>query len=236
MIPNASHVIPDGTPTKRPNDDNPYDLEYLYVIIPADYNDKNKPLMGPLVYKVGKTNRLNFDRVKSYGKGANLLMQIRCNNATSCERAVLHDLRNNPYICSNSRGNEYFTTQREDIIIDTIVYHARRSIGCIDNIEAIYLLGIDAIVVTGKNKGFIKDKNGWTKKNNLKLFLLKQFNKLSSAAKRRGIDIDSILDGKRAQISIKNGIPLLNSCEIENGVYVCSGRSLIFKYINALLN
>jgi hypothetical protein len=209
------------------NQNNPHDLEYIYVIIPACANDKNKPLMGQLVYKVGKTNRPNFDRVREYGRGATLLMQINCNNATRCEQTILSSLRDNSNVNQHSRGREYFTTERVDIIMDTVVYYTRSSVGCVASHNELHLLGITAIVVMGSKRGakhgYIKTiTDGWRKEDDIEQYLLMVFKTTSSSIQRRGIDISSILDIRPSKIKIIGGIP----DAITNGVYVRRRESL----------
>jgi hypothetical protein len=229
MIKSASKIVPDGTPTSSYCNNNPHHLEYVYVVIPGEKNNKNKELVDGPIYKIGKTNRLNFDRVKEYGNGANLLIQIKCINSTECERAILHDLRNNIHITKHDRGNEYFETSRDDIIIDTVIYHARRSIGCIADPEYLFLLNINAVVMTSRNSGYVKISDKWEKIIDIHKYLTTKFNQSSSSVRRRGLDINGLLDGQITNVKVIKGVPHIDSQEVQEGVYVHRSRSYILR-------
>ena len=76
--------------------------EYIYLVHPAFSIAKNEP-----VYKIGRTNRINYARFKEYPSGSILLLQTTCNNSRVMENIILERFKW-LFVHRSDYGREYF--------------------------------------------------------------------------------------------------------------------------------
>ena len=86
---------------------------YIYLLQPASSIAKNDP-----VYKIGRTNRINFTRFKEYPRGSIIIIQRKCHNCHVMENILLERF-NKLYIHRSDYGREYFQGD-DNAMIDTI--------------------------------------------------------------------------------------------------------------------
>ena len=77
-------------------------IQYIYIIQPREFYNHNE-----LVYKIGKTKKLNLYRFNQYPKGSVLLFQMVCKDCDVSERKVIKHFTNN-YKHRKDVGAEYF--------------------------------------------------------------------------------------------------------------------------------
>lgn len=77
-------------------------IQYIYIIQPREFYNHNE-----LVYKIGKTKKLNLYRFNQYPKGSVLLFQMVCKDCDVSEKKVIKHFTNN-YKHRKDVGAEYF--------------------------------------------------------------------------------------------------------------------------------
>ena len=60
------------------------------------------------IYKIGKTGRNAYDRMKEYTQGMKILVIENVNNYNNMETKILLEFNNNFKIIKCEKGNEYF--------------------------------------------------------------------------------------------------------------------------------
>ena len=97
---------------------NDYDMEekfeYVYLL-----QDRTAVKSNEEVYKIGKTKQENLNRFKSYPKGINILLLIKCTNCDLVEKKIMY-LFKQKYIHNRNYGNEYFEGNPEEMVTDII--------------------------------------------------------------------------------------------------------------------
>lgn len=89
-------------------------FEYVYLL-----KDRTAVRSNEEVYKIGKTKQSNLNRFKSYPKGINLLLLIKCADCTLVEKKIMY-LFKEKYIHNKDYGNEYFEGNPEEMAIDIL--------------------------------------------------------------------------------------------------------------------
>lgn len=89
-------------------------FEYIYLL-----KDRTAVKSNEDVYKIGKTKQSNLNRFKSYPKGINLLLLIKCINCSAVEKKIMN-LFKEKYIHNRDYGNEYFEGNPETMAKDII--------------------------------------------------------------------------------------------------------------------
>ena len=89
-------------------------FEYVYLL-----KDRTAVRSNEEVYKIGKTKQSNLNRFKSYPKGINLLLMVKCADCTLVEKKIMH-LFKEKYIHNKDYGNEYFEGNPEEMATDIL--------------------------------------------------------------------------------------------------------------------
>lgn len=89
-------------------------FEYVYLL-----KDRTAVRSKEEVYKIGKTKQSNLNRFKSYPKGINLLLLIKCVDCSLVEKKIMK-LFKEKYIHNKDYGNEYFEGNPEEMAIDIL--------------------------------------------------------------------------------------------------------------------
>lgn len=89
-------------------------FEYVYLL-----KDRTAVRSNEEVYKIGKTKQSNLNRFKSYPKGINLLLMIKCVDCSLVEKKIMH-LFKEKYIHNKDYGNEYFEGNPEEMATDIL--------------------------------------------------------------------------------------------------------------------
>ena len=84
--------------------------QYIYLIHTREFYNHDE-----LVYKIGKTKKLNFHRFNQYPRGSVLLFQMVCNDCDICETKILKHF-NSRYKHRKDVGTEYFEGDYNDMI------------------------------------------------------------------------------------------------------------------------
>ena len=77
-------------------------IQYIYLIHTREFYNHDE-----LVYKIGKTKKLNFHRFNQYPRGSVLLFQTNCNDCDICETKIIK-LFKSKYKQRKEIGTEYF--------------------------------------------------------------------------------------------------------------------------------
>ncbi len=89
-------------------------FEYVYLL-----KDRTAVKSNEEVYKIGKTKQINLNRFKTYPKGINLLLLIKCTDCSIIEKKIMF-LFKQKYIHNRDYGNEYFEGNPDEMIADII--------------------------------------------------------------------------------------------------------------------
>lgn len=89
-------------------------FEYIYLL-----KDRTAVRSSEEVYKIGKTKQSNLNRFKSYPKGINILLLIKCDNCSLVEKKIMY-LFKQKYIHNRDYGNEYFNGNPKEMITDIL--------------------------------------------------------------------------------------------------------------------
>ena len=89
-------------------------FEYVYLL-----KDRTAVRSNEEVYKIGKTKQSNLNRFKSYPKGINLLLLIKCVDCSLVEKKIMKLIKEK-YIHNKDYGNEYFEGNPEEMAIDIL--------------------------------------------------------------------------------------------------------------------
>ncbi len=109
--PNITNIINNDI-NKLENNIKCSNFEYIYLI-----QDRTSVNMNESIYKIGRTNQLNFERFKSYPKGYKILLHVVCNNCTDIELKLINIFKCK-YIQATKYGNEYFEGDYKMMIKD----------------------------------------------------------------------------------------------------------------------
>ncbi len=83
-----------------------YGSKIVYLVQP-------EVLIGTDRFKIGKSTEKGLDRIKSYGKGTNILYICKCNNPTNVELLVINEFKKYfKLVC----GNEYYSGNVNEIL------------------------------------------------------------------------------------------------------------------------
>lgn len=77
-------------------------IQYIYLLIEREFISLKKP-----IYKIGRTNQSNNNRLKQYPKGSILLFQTICNNSIEIENLLIRWFKIK-FTHKPDIGNEYF--------------------------------------------------------------------------------------------------------------------------------
>lgn len=77
-------------------------IQYIYLLIEREFISLKKP-----IYKIGRTNQSNNNRLKQYPKGSILLFQTICNNSIEIETLLIRWFKIK-FTHKPDIGNEYF--------------------------------------------------------------------------------------------------------------------------------
>lgn len=89
-------------------------FEYIYLL-----KDRTAVRSSEEVYKIGKIKQSNLNRFKSYPKGINILLLIKCDNCSLVEKKIMY-LFKQKYIHNRDYGNEYFNGNPKEMITDIL--------------------------------------------------------------------------------------------------------------------
>lgn len=89
-------------------------FEYIYLL-----KDRTAVRSSEEVYKIGKTKQSNLNRFKSYPKGINILLLIKCDNCSLVEKKIMY-LFKQKYIHNRDYGNEYFNGNPKEMTTDIL--------------------------------------------------------------------------------------------------------------------
>ena len=94
-------------------------VQYVYMIKTREFIRTNEN-----IFKIGRTEQLNYGRFNSYDKGSVLLFQSICENCRDCEKNIIKKFKEK-FIHRIDFGNEYFEGDCNEMIniISNIVLH-----------------------------------------------------------------------------------------------------------------
>ena len=109
-------------------------IDYIYLIHTREFYNHNE-----LIYKIGKTTKLNYCRFNQYPNGSVLLCQIVCNDCDICETKLLKHFKSK-YKQRKEIGTEYFEGDYTQMIADIFnIVSTNNDVKKIDTKEEIQL-------------------------------------------------------------------------------------------------
>jgi hypothetical protein len=86
------------------------EVKYIYMIKTHEFVRTNEN-----IFKIGRTEQLNYNRFNAYRKGSILLFQSICKNCHECEKIIIKKFKEE-FIHRTDIGNEYFEGNYNEMI------------------------------------------------------------------------------------------------------------------------